>query len=157
METSPIPPGFHSVTPHLVVRNAPAAIDFYRTTFGAREIFRMPGSDGTSILHAELEIGDSKVMLGEQSEEMGSSPEILNGTPVTLHLYVPNADEVFERATDAGAEVLMPLSDTFWGDRYGKIRDPFGHEWSIATHVRNVSPEELQHASKTAPQGQTEL
>jgi len=145
MTAKPIPTGFHSITPHLVIRNAARAIDFYKEAFGAKELSRMPGPDGKSIMHAEIKIGDSIVMIGEEHPEYGcKSPQQLSGTPVGVHLYVENADDVFQRAVKAGAQPMMPVEDMLWGDRYGKIKDPFGHEWSIATHKRDLTMEEMQ-------------
>lgn len=139
----PIPEGFHTVTPHIVVKDPGAAIDFYKKAFGAEEICRMPGPDGKSVVHAEIKIGDSVIMMGAEYPGMTQSPESLGGTPVTINLYVNDCDATFKRAVDAGASVTMPLADQFWGDRYGKLKDPFGHEWSIATHKEDLSPEEI--------------
>lgn len=151
MTTKPIPDGYHSITPHLNVRNAAAAIEFYKNVFGAKETVRMPGPDGKTIMHAELKIGDSVLMLCEEYPEFGcKSPQQLSGTPVAIHLYVPNVDEVFQRAVAAGAQTLMPVQDMFWGDRYGKLKDPFGHEWSIATHQRDLTPDEIQKGAASA-------
>ncbi len=141
---SGIPDGFHSVTPHLIVRGADAALSFYKKAFGAEEILRMPGPDGKTIMHAEIRIGDSVVMLAVEMQAMGCpSPLTLKGTCATIHLYVANADSLFKRAVDAGATVEMPPADMFWGDRYGKVVDPFGHKWGIATRVRNPTPEQM--------------
>jgi PhnB protein len=140
----PIPDGFHTLTPHLVCRDASAAIDFYVKAFGASETFRLPGPNG-KLMHAEIRIGDSPLMLFDEMPEWGAlSPQSLNGSPVTLHLYVEDADAAVARAVDAGAKITMPLADTFWGDRFGQIADPFGHNWSLATHLRDVSLEEMQ-------------
>jgi uncharacterized glyoxalase superfamily protein PhnB len=145
---SKIPSGMHSVTPHLVCAGAAQAIDFYKKAFGAEEAARLPGPDGR-ILHAAVKIGDSTVMLVDEMPEWGSlGPKALKGTPVTIHLYVDDADKFVERAAKAGAKVTMPVSEQFWGDRYGKIEDPFGHHWSVATHVRDVGPEEMKKAMK---------
>jgi PhnB protein len=142
----PIPEGMHTVTPLLVCAEAADAIEFYQKAFGAIELSRMPGSDG-KLMHASIRIGDSVVMLADEMPDWGSfGPKSLKGSPVTIHLYVKNADAVFEQAVRAGAKVTMPLDDMFWGDRYGKLEDPFGHQWSIGTHVRDVSPEEMQKA-----------
>lgn len=139
----PVPDGYHTVTPMLVIRGAGAAIDFYRKALGAEELFRMPGP-GDAILHAEIRIGDSIVMLGDESPEMGASaPPTFGGTPVSLMLYVPDVDASFARATAAGCTVLMPPTDMFWGDRYGKLQDPYGHQWAMATHKEDVPPEEM--------------
>jgi PhnB protein len=144
----PVPEGMHSVTPHLVCAGAADAIEFYKKAFGAVEEARLPGPDGR-IMHAMVRIGDSAVMLVDEMPEWGAlGPKSLKGSPVTIHLYVENADATFERAVKAGAKVSMPLEDQFWGDRYGKLVDPFGHHWSVATHVRDVSKEEAQQAMK---------
>lgn len=144
----PIPEGMHAVTPHLVCAGAAEAIDFYKKAFGAVELFRMPGPDG-KLMHAEIRIGDSTLMLADEQPEWGSKgPKTLNGSPVVIHLYVENADAVFDQAIAAGATSTMPMADMFWGDRYGMITDPFGHSWSIATHIRDVTPEEMAAASK---------
>jgi PhnB protein len=138
-----VPDGYHTVTPYLVIRDAAKAIEFYKKAFDAKETFRMPGPGG-KIMHAELEIGDSKVMLGEEMPEHGAkSPQALGGSPVNVFLYVEDADKVFQQAVAAGARVTMPLADQFWGDRYGKLADPFGHQWSVATHKEDVAPEEM--------------
>ncbi|MDF2770625.1 MAG: Glyoxalase-like domain protein [Geminicoccaceae bacterium] len=148
MSSSHVPAGYHAVTPAIVVRNAPAAIDFYKTAFGAEEINRMEGPDG-SIAHAEIRIGDSVIMLGEENEQWGTrSPQSLGGVHGSLHIYVENADASFDRALKAGATVRYPLEDAFWGDRYGKVTDPFGHEWGIATRVKELSAEEMEKAGK---------
>ena len=142
----PVPEGMHTVTPHLVCAGAADAIEFYKRAFGATEMARLPGPQG-KIMHAMIRIGDSPVMLVDEFPEWGSvAPSTLKGTPVTIHLYVPDADALFQRAVNAGAQVTMPLADMFWGDRFGVVQDPFGHQWSIATHVRDVSPEEMQAA-----------
>jgi PhnB protein len=147
----PVPQGYHTVTPHLTIRDASKAIEFYKQAFGARELHRMPGPDGKSIMHAALQIGDSILMLNDECPEAGgASPQRLNGTPVTLHLYVDKVDQLFERAVKAGAKVMMPLSDMFWGDRYGKLQDPFGHQWSLATHQYEFTPEEMQKGAAQA-------
>ena len=142
------PKGYHSVTPGITVRDAAKAIDFYKEAFGAEEVDRMQGPDG-SIMHAEIRIGDSIVMLGEENPQWGAlSPMSTNGLPGSLHIYVDDADAAFERAVRAGATVRYPLEDTFWGDRYGKVTDPFGHEWGIATRVKELTPEEIQQAAE---------
>jgi uncharacterized glyoxalase superfamily protein PhnB len=138
-----IPDGYHTITPHLAVRDAAKAILFYAKAFGAEELFRMPGPGGT-VMHAELKIGDSIVMLGEEAPQMGaSSPQTIGGSPVSLLIYVKDVDASFARADKAGCTVQMPLTDMFWGDRYGKLLDPFGHHWALATHKEDVSPEEM--------------
>jgi uncharacterized glyoxalase superfamily protein PhnB len=144
--TNPIPEGMHTVTPHLICAGASEAIEFYKHAFGATELSRMPGSDG-KVMHASIRIGDSVLMLNDEMPEWGSfGAKHFRGSPVTIHLYVENADALFEQAVRAGAKVTMPLADMFWGDRYGKVEDPFGHQWSIATHVRDVTPDEMQNA-----------
>jgi PhnB protein len=144
----PVPEGMHSVTPHLICAGAADAIEFYKKAFGAVEEARLPGPGGR-IMHAMIRIGDSAVMLVDEMPEWGAlGPKSLKGSPVTVHLYVENADATVERAVKAGAKITMPLADQFWGDRYGKLEDPFGHHWSVATHVRDVSVEEMQQAMK---------
>jgi PhnB protein len=148
MSSSHVPAGYHAVTPAIVVRNAAAAIDFYKNAFGAEELNRMEAPDG-SIAHAEIRIGDSVIMLGEENEQWGTrSPQSLGGVHGSLHIYVENADASFDRALKAGATVRYPLEDAFWGDRYGKVTDPFGHEWGIATRVKELSAEEMEKAGK---------
>jgi PhnB protein len=148
MSTGTPPRGYHSVTPAIVVRDAAQAIDFYRRAFGAEEVSRMAGPGG-SIMHAEIRIGDSMVMLGEENEQWGTkSPLSTNGNPGSLHVYVADADTAFQRAVDEGASVVYPLEDAFWGDRYGKVRDPFGHEWGIATRVREMTDAEMEKAGQ---------
>ena len=145
----PIPEGYHSVTPALLVRGAAQAIDFYTRAFGARELGRMPAPDGQRIWHAELQIGDARLMLADEFPDMGGhAPESLGGTPVSLHLYLEDADAAVQRAVDAGATVIQPLMDAFWGDRYGRIKDPFGHEWSVATHIEDVGEEEMRRRAE---------
>ena len=143
-----IPDGMHSLTPHLVCRGAADAIDFYGRAFGAIELFRLPGPDGR-LVHACVLIGDSQLFLVDEMPEHGAlGPRALKGSPVTIHLQVQDADAAFARAVQAGATVSMPLADMFWGDRYGRVTDPFGHSWSIATHVRDVSPDDMVAAMK---------
>ncbi|HYD52428.1 MAG TPA: VOC family protein [Gemmatimonadaceae bacterium] len=153
---SSTPEGFHTVTPAIIVRDANAAIGFYRRAFGAEEESRMTMPDG-SVAHAEIRIGDSMIMLGEENPAWGTlSPLSTNGNPGSLHLYVPDVDAAFQRALDEGATVRSPLEDAFWGDRYGKVTDPFGHEWGLATRVREMTPEEVQRAGEAwmAAQGE---
>jgi PhnB protein len=141
-----IPQGMHSVTPHLICAGAAKAIEFYKAAFGAIETARLPGPDGR-LMHAAVRIGDSQVMLVDEMPEWGAlGPKSLKGSPVTLHIYVDDVDKFVERAVKAGAKVTMPVEDQFWGDRYGKLEDPFGHSWSVATPVREVSMEEAQKA-----------
>jgi len=139
-------PPMHTITPHLVCTGAADAIEFYKRAFNAVELVRMPTPEG-KVMHACLRIGDSAIMLVDEFAEWGSfSPRSLKGTPVTIHLTVTNADATVEQAVAAGAKVVLPLADMFWGDRYGVIEDPFGHRWSVAHHVRDVSPEEALKA-----------
>lgn len=146
----PIPPGMHALTPHLVCRNAAEAIDFYVRAFGAVEQGRLPGPDGR-LMHAMLRIGDAPLMLVDEYPDQGAlSPLALKGSPVTLHLYVADVDATVARAVEAGARVTMPVADMFWGDRYGRLEDPFGHQWSVATHQRDVSREEMAAAMAKA-------
>jgi uncharacterized glyoxalase superfamily protein PhnB len=142
--TKAIPDGFHSVTPHLTVKGAAHAIEFYKKAFGAVELVRLPmPGDAGRLLHASIKIGDSVIMLADEFEGCGSGPVTLGGTSVTIHLYVPDVDASMARATQAGAKVGMPQMDMFWGDRYGQVVDPFGHRWSLATHVRDLTHEEI--------------
>jgi PhnB protein len=145
-----VPAGFHTLTPHLTVRDADKALEFYKNALGAEvlNVARMP--DG-KVMHAGLRIGDSMLMLNEEMPEYGGlSPLSVGGTGVTVHIYTENVDAAFDRAVSAGAKVAMPLMDQFWGDRYGIVTDPFGHKWSIATHVKDMSPEEMQQAQDEA-------
>ena len=145
MATKRIPEGYHCVSPHLTVRDAAAMIEFYKKAFGAVEKRRAPGPDGKSIMHAEVKIGDSTIFLNDEFPEMGAlSPIDLKTSPVTLHLFVEDADKQFAQAISAGATVVMPLADQFWGDRYGIVRDPSGHLWSIAHHVEDLTPEQMR-------------
>ena len=147
----PIPEGFHTVSPHIVVRDADSAIDFYKRAFGAQELMRMPGPDGKSIMHAVIKIGDSIVLLADEFPGVDCvSPTSAGGTSVTLHLYVDDVDAVAERAIHAGATVRMPVSDMYWGDRYGVLADPFGHRWSIGTHKQDLNAEEMEKAAAKA-------
>jgi PhnB protein len=143
-----IPRGYHSVTPHLVIRDAAKAIPFYKKAFAAKEIMRMPGPGG-SIMHAEIRVGDSTIMLADETSDMGSkSPAALGGSPVGFYVYVENLDATWKKAVAAGAKILMPLTDMFWGDRMGRLEDPFGHSWSLASHVKDVTPAEIKKAQK---------
>jgi len=140
----PVPEGFHTLTPHLVCAGAADAIAFYQRAFGAEEVMRIPGPGGM-LMHAEVRIGNSMVMLGEEAPQWGAlGPVTLKGTPVTLHLYVPDVDAAMARAVAAGATVTMPAADMFWGDRYGQVQDPFGHRWSMATHLQDLTIEQIQ-------------
>ena len=152
-KVSPIPKGFHSVTPHLVCANAAGAIDFYKKAFGAVEEVRMPGPDG-GLMHGCIRIGDSPVMLVDENPQWNAlGPKSLKGSPVTIHLYVEDADKTFARAEKAGCKAVMPLQDMFWGDRYGVLEDPYGHSWAVATHKREVTPEEMHKAMKEMAAG----
>jgi PhnB protein len=148
MATKPIPEGYQAVTPYLVVQGAGAAIDYYKKVFGASERMRMPAPGG-KIGHAELTVGGSVIMLADEFPERGfRGPKAFGGTPVSVLLYVEKVDDVFKRAVDAGAKPLRPVEDQFYGDRMGTLEDPFGHVWSIATHVEDVSPEEMRRRSE---------
>jgi len=143
-----IPEGMHTVTPHIVVAGAAKAIEFYKKAFDAVEGGRLDGPNG-KVMHGSMRIGDSTVMLMDEDEHWKAvGPKTLKGSPVTIHLYVKDADATFEKAVKAGAKTTMPMDDTFWGDRYGVIEDPYGHTWAIATHVRDVSREEMDKAAK---------
>jgi uncharacterized glyoxalase superfamily protein PhnB len=138
-----VPPGFHTVTPNIVVTDGAKAIDFYARAFGAVESMRMPGPGG-GVMHAELKIGDSTIMLGEEMPDMGAkSPKAYGGSPVSFYVYLENVDAAWDRAVKAGAKPVMPLADMFWGDRTGRLEDPFGHYWSLAQHVEDPTPEEI--------------
>ena len=143
-----IPQGFHTATPYLTVTDGARAIDFYKRAFGAEERFRMDAPDG-KIGHAELKIGDSIIMLSDEMPQgCCRSPQALGGTAVNIFLYLKDVDRVFQQAVAAGAKVAMPVSDMFWGDRFGQVTDPFGHSWSLATHREDVQPEELRKRAK---------
>jgi PhnB protein len=142
MAVKPIPEGYHSVTPYLIISGAAKALEFYKKALGATEVMRL--DHGGKIGHAEIKLGDSHVMLADEFPEMGvRSPLSIGGTPVGICLYVPNVDAVFKQAVDAGAKVDRPVQDQFYGDRSGTVIDPFGHKWTIATHIEDVSPEEI--------------
>jgi len=145
------PEGFHSVTPMLVFKDARKAIDFYKRSLGAKERFVMPGPDGQGVMHAELLIGDSIVMLGEESPQHDCrSAESAGGSPVSFYLYVEKVDAAFDVAVAAGAEVRMPVEEMFWGDRMGTVLDPFGYSWSLASHTRDLTPEEIRRGAQEA-------
>ena len=142
------PKGYHSVTPTITVRDAAKAIDFYKEAFGAEELDRMEGPDG-SVMHAEIRIGDSIIMLGDENPAWGTkSPQTLGGVHGSLHIYVDDADAAFAKAVAAGCEPRYPMEDAFWGDRYGKVADPFGHEWGLGTRVKDLTPEETRKAAE---------
>jgi uncharacterized glyoxalase superfamily protein PhnB len=145
-----VPPGFHTLTPHLIVRNAAEALEFYKKALGA-EVLNVAHTPDGKIMHASLRIGDSMLMLNDEMPQYGAlSPLGHGGTSVTIHIYTEDVDSVFNRAVAAGAKVKMPVMDQFWGDRYGALTDPYGHSWSIATHVKDLSPEEMQRAQDEA-------
>jgi PhnB protein len=144
-KVSHIPTGYHTVTPSLVVRGGKQALEFYKKAFGAKELGAMYMPDGQKLMHAEIQIGDSRIMLGEESPEMGNvSPQTLGGTPVTLNIYTEDCDALYNRAVGAGATPKMPPADMFWGDRYGKVTDPFGHGWGILTHQEDVNEADME-------------
>jgi len=147
MPVKPIPDGFHTLTPHLVVDGAAAAIDYYQKAFGAEELMRMQGPGG-KIMHALIQIGDSKVMLNDEFPEMQArGPKAIGGSAVTLTLYVPDVDRTVAQAVAAGGKVTMPVADQFWGDRYGVLSDPFGHLWAVATHKEDLTPDQIAKAA----------
>ncbi len=150
-KVKPIPEGYHTLTPHFVVRGAERALDFYKRAFGAEETVRLPGPPG-KLMHAEIRIGDSRLMLGDEFPDMPGerSPETLGGTTGSLTIYTTDVDQLFKRALNAGAIEIMAPKNMFWGDRYATVRDPFGHSWGIATRVEEVSPKEVIERSKTA-------
>ena len=153
MTVKPIPEGYHSVTPYLIIEGAADAIEFYKQAFGATELFRFPTPDG-KIGHAEIKIGDSPVMLADAYPDMGyNGPKSLGGSPVSLMIYVEDVDTIFNRAVDAGATVKEALSDKFYGDRLGSLIDPFGHVWHVSTHKEDVSLEEMEERAKAASAG----
>ena len=150
MSAKPVPEGQHSITPHLTVGDASKAIDYYKKAFGATEMQRMQGPDG-KIMHATIKIGDTYVFLNDEYPEMGGkSPQTLGGSPVTINFYTPDVDQVFKAAVDAGGKIKMLLEDQFWGDRYGIVIDPFGHEWAIAKRIANYTDEELKKRGQEA-------
>ena len=149
-----VPKDMHTVTPHLVCAGAAQAIDFYCRAFGAVELSRLPGPDG-KLMHGMIRIVDSTVMLVDENPEWNClGPLALKGSPVYIHLYVEDVDAFMKRAESAGAKVTMPVTDMFWGDRYGQLEDPFGHRWSVATHIRDMTPDEIQRAAAVGCQGQ---
>lgn len=153
-KSAAIPPGMEGLIPHLVCASCGEAIEFYKKAFGAEELHRMPAPDGRRIMHAALRIGQSHVFLVDDFPEFcggkASNPKALNGTPVTIHRYVENVDAAIKRAQDAGARVEMPATDMFWGDRYGIVCDPYGHKWSFASHLKDMTPDQMQAAMKEA-------
>jgi PhnB protein len=152
-EVKPIPDGYHSVTPYLAIKGAAAAIDFYKKAFGAKEIMRIPQPDGR-IGHAEIQIGDSRIMMADESPERSFlSPQSRGGSSVSLRIYTQDCDAMVARALSAGATLTRPLQDQFYGDRSGGVTDPFGHVWHVATHKEDVSPEEMDKRAKAAAKG----
>lgn len=147
-KTEPIPEGFHTLTPYLIVRDAPRAIEFYKQAFGA-EVRNVHYTPDGKVMNADLKIGDSIFMLNEEFPAWGSgSPLALGGTSVTVHIYCEDADALFDKAVTAGAKVTMPLMDAFWGDRYGQLEDPFGHRWSVGTHKEELTQQEIEERAK---------
>lgn len=149
--TKTIPEGFHSVTPMIMFKDARKAMEFYKRAFGAEELFAMPGPDGKGVMHAELRIGDSIIMMGEENPQQPcKSAEAMGGSPVSFYIYQENVDEAFGTALAAGAEARMPVQEMFWGDRVGTVQDPFGYSWSLATHTRDLTPQEIQQGAQAA-------
>jgi PhnB protein len=145
----PVPEGFHTVTPHLVLKNAKQAIEFYKKALDAKVLGLFPMPNGKGILHAQIRIGDSILMMGEEMPNQAcQSAETLGTSPISLYIYVPNVDAVFKQAVAAGAAVTMPVADAFWGDRCGTLKDPFGYSWTIATHTRDLTPEKIQEGAQ---------
>jgi PhnB protein len=148
----PIPPGHENLIPHLVCDRCSEAIEFYKKAFGAEEIHRLPAPDGRKIMHAAIRIGQSFVFLADDFPEFcdgkSQTPTALKGTPVSIHRYVENCDAAIKRAQEAGATVLMPARDMFWGDRYGAVIDPYGHRWTFGTHIKDLTPDQMQAALK---------
>ncbi len=150
MAVKPIPEGYHSVTPYLIVKDASKAIEYYKKAFGATEIMRFPGPNNT-VAHAEIQIGDSRIMLADPGQNEYRSPQELGGTPVSLMIYVNDVDKVFNQAVSAGAKQSRPIQDQFYGDRSGNLIDPFGHVWTVATHKEDVSEPEMQRRMQALP------
>ncbi len=153
----PIPEGYHSVTPYLSIDGAAEAIEFYKKAFGAKELYRMPAPDGR-IGHAEIQIGDSRIMLADENPEMGGrSPKSLGGSPVGLMVYVEDVDHQFQQAMAAGAQVTRPPKDQFYGDRSGTLEDPFGHKWTLGTHIKDMAPNEMEKRMREAMEAEAVL
>jgi len=149
MPAKAIPEGYHTATPYLIIKGAAAALDFYKKAFGATELFRMASPDG-KIGHAEIRIGDSNIMLADEVSGMGYlSPQTLGGSPISLMLYVPDVDKAFQQALAAGATTQRPVQDQFYGDRSGTLKDPFGHVWTISTHIEDIPPDEMRRRAET--------
>ena len=150
MAVKAIPDGYYTLTPYLVVQGASEAIEFYQKALGAKELLSMPGPDG-AVMHAELQVGTSRLMLAEENPQMGTkSPKTVGGSPVSVFIYTENVDALVKQAAAAGATVTMPAADQFWGDRMGAFEDPFGHQWSVATHIEDVPEEEMANRMKAA-------
>ncbi|REK17297.1 MAG: VOC family protein [Planctomycetota bacterium] len=153
-KVQPVPEGYSTVTPYLIVKGAAEALDFYNRAFGATETMRMQDPGSGQVMHAEMRIGDSNVMLADEHPDMGfRGPQSLGGTAVSLVLYVANVDDLFKQALSAGAKEMRPVQDQFYGDRMGTLQDPYGHVWSIATHIEDVSPEEMRERAAAMSQG----
>jgi uncharacterized glyoxalase superfamily protein PhnB len=149
MSARAIPEGYHTLTPYLICRNAASAIEYYKKAFGAVQKGDVMGGPEGKVMHAELRIGDSLIMVADEFPEWGSlSPQSIGGSGMGLHIYVEDVDAAFDKAIGAGGIVEMPVADMFWGDRYGKLVDPFGHKWSVATHVKDMSMEEMKEAER---------
>lgn len=147
----PIPKGHGSVAPYVIVEGAAKAIAYYKKAFGAEEVLRLPSMDRKSIMHAEIKIGNSMVMLADACPEMGAKgPGSFKGSPITLHLYVEDVDKVFNKAVKAGGTVKRPVADQFYGDRSGMVEDPFGHVWNLSTHIQDMTPDQIKQAAKAA-------
>ncbi|MBE0536736.1 MAG: VOC family protein [Phycisphaerae bacterium] len=150
-EVQPVPEGFHTVTPSLNLKDSLAAIEFYKKAFGAQELGVLPSPDGKGTMHAAIQIGDSILMMGDERPDMcdSRSAESLGASPIGLYIYMPNVDAAFKQAIDAGGAEIMPVADMFWGDRCGTLKDPFGYTWTIATHTRDLSPEEMHQEAQS--------
>jgi PhnB protein len=149
--TKPIPEGYHNLTPYLMFKDSRKAIEFYKLAFGAKEQFLMPGFDGKSVMHAEVLIGDSTIMMSDENPQQAcKSAETMGGSPVAFYVYVEDVDSAFDKAMAAGAASRMPVQDMFWGDRIGSVSDPFGYSWTLATRTRDLSPEEIEKGARAA-------
>jgi len=149
--TKAIPEGFHHLTPYVVYKDSRKAIEFYQAAFGAMELFLMPAPDGKGVMHAEIRIGDSIIMMSDENpHDPCKSAETIGGSPVSFYHYVEDVDAAFEKAVKAGASSLMPVEDMFWGDRIGAVKDPFGHNWTLATHTKDLTQEEIEQGAKAA-------
>jgi PhnB protein len=146
----PVPQGYHTITPHIVIRDAAKAIEFYKKAFGAKQLGGVFNTPDGKVMHAELQIGDSRFMLADEFPGMGTcqSPQTLGGTTTSLMVYSENVDQLFNQAVSAGASVAMPLANQFWGDRYGQVKDPYGHVWALGQHVEDVAPDEMERRGR---------